>query len=347
MKVSECKTYDIETKSTVQDVKFLKITDAPFKIYGVTHDGEGFTRMPKEIAEGASESVRKRYRNTAGGRLRFNTNSRQFCMAVKLGTKTNLSFLTYHAASSFDVYAGVNHVSSVRCHPEELYYEFDKDTRNGGRAVITMNFPLFDNVEEVYVGLSADADVWEAEDTYETERPVVFYGAGVTQGIAGSRPGMTVGAQLGREFNFDHLNFGFYDGLDGSGVMADYLSGLDMTALVYDCDEKAAPEELARIYEPTFLKFREKQPKTPVVFLTSPYLEITEDVKRRYDIVKGTYENALKSGDKNVYFVDAYGFFPEDLRLSDMTPDGKHFNDIALYYIKEAVKPVIAKILGK
>ena len=344
MKVSECKTYDIETGSKIENVKFLKVTDAPFKVYGLTHDG---TRMPKEIAEGASDSVRKRYRNTAGGRLRFNTNSRQFCTVVKLGTRTKWSFLTYHAASSFDVYAGVNHVSSVRCHPDELYYEFDKDTRNGGRAIITMNFPLLDDVLEVYIGLSADAEVWEAEEGYEIERPVVFYGAGVTQGVAGSRPGMTVAAQLGRELGFDHLNLGFCDGLDQSGVMADYLGGLDMTALVYDCDENAAPEELEKVYEPTFLKFREKQPDTPVVFVTSPYLEITEDVKCRYDIVKRTYENALKAGDKNVYFVDAYGYFPEDLRHSDMTPDGKHFNDIALYFVKEAVKPVVAKILGK
>ena len=347
MKVSECKTYDIETKSTVENVKFLKITDAPFKLYGVTHDGEGFTRMPKEIAEGASDSISKRYRNTAGGRVRFNTNSRQFCTVVKLGTKTNWSFLSYLAASSFDVYAGSRHVSSVRCLETALNYEFDKDTRNGGRATVTMNFPLLDNVEEVYIGLSADAEVWEAEDTYETERPVVFYGAGVTQGIAGSRPGMTVASQLGRELNFDHLNLGFYDGIDESGVMADYLSGLDMTALVYDCDENALPEKLAKIYEPTFLKFREKQPDTPVVFLTSPYLEINEDVKRRYDIVKGTYDAAKARGDENVYFISAYDYFPADLRLSDATPDGKHFNDIALYYIKEAVKPVIAKILGK
>lgn len=346
MKVNECKIYDVESTSKMENLKFLKVTDAPFRIFGAMHDGEGFTRIPKEFVDGASESIRRRFRNTAGARLRFNTNSPNFSIIVKLAAKTEWSFFYPMAMSTFDVYAGKRHVSSVTCDEEKTTYQFDKPTRNGGRATVTMDFPLAEDVVDVYIGLEDGSEIWEAEG-YSIERPVVFYGSSVTQGLSASRPGMTYAAQLSREFDFDHINLGFFDGVDETDTMANYIAGLDMTAFVYDTDVTASPEKLEKIHESTFLKIREKQPDTPVVFVTAPYLAITDDVKARYEIVKRTYENAVARGDENVYFVSALDYFPEDLRLSDLTTDGEHFNDIAYFFMKEAIKPILAKILEK
>lgn len=346
MKVNECKNYEVESESKLENLRFLKITDAPFRIFGATHDGEGFTRIPKEFVDGASESIRRRFRNTAGARLRFNTNSPNFSIIVKLAAKTEWSFFYPMAMSTFDVYAGKRHVSSVTCDEEKTTYQFDKPTRNGGRATVTMDFPLAEDVVDVYIGLEDGSEIWEAEG-YSIERPVVFYGSSVTQGLSASRPGMTYAAQLSREFDFDHINLGFFDGVDETDTMANYISGLDMTAFVYDTDVTASPEKLEKIHESTFLKIREKQPDTPVVFVTAPYLALTDDVKARYEIVKRTYENAVARGDENVYFVSALDYFPEDLRLSDLTTDGEHFNDIAYFFMKEAIKPILAKILEK
>ena len=61
---------------------------------------------------------------------------------------------------------------------------------------------------------------------------------------------------------------------------------------------------------------------------------------------KATYENAIKAGDKNVYFIDGETFFGEtDRELC--TLDRVHPNDLGFSKMASVVEPVIKSILEK
>ena len=65
------KNLKVETAITREGLTFRRATDAPFKIYGIYHDGERFRRLPADVAKATNKGVDYLSTNTAGGRLRF------------------------------------------------------------------------------------------------------------------------------------------------------------------------------------------------------------------------------------------------------------------------------------
>jgi lysophospholipase L1-like esterase len=145
----------------------------------------------------------------------------------------------------------------------------------------------------------------------------------------------------------DYYNFGFSGNAKGDMNMAEYISGIDMSIFVYDYDHNApSPEHLESTHEPFFKLIREKNPDLPVIMMTRPAITYTESDKRRREIVLATYQNALKAGDENVYFIDGEVFYGEhDRELC--TVDKVHPNDLGFYRMAQVIEPVIKSILDK
>ena len=66
-----------------ENLRFYNILSEPFRIYGMTHDGEWFVRMPKDVAATVNPGVSGMYRHTTGGRVRFTTTSRIIALYAK------------------------------------------------------------------------------------------------------------------------------------------------------------------------------------------------------------------------------------------------------------------------
>ena len=67
--------FKIETHINKPDIHFYNVLNAPFEVSGLIHDGTKFLRMPEDIARTVSKGVIALHTNTAGGRIRFKTNS--------------------------------------------------------------------------------------------------------------------------------------------------------------------------------------------------------------------------------------------------------------------------------
>ena len=61
-------------------------------------------------------------------------------------------------------------------------------------------------------------------------------------------------------------------------------------------------------------------------------------------MVKCTYENAVASGDQNVYYIDGETFFGDADRTL-CTIDPTHPNDLGFYRMDSKVLPVLKKCL--
>jgi hypothetical protein len=145
----------------------------------------------------------------------------------------------------------------------------------------------------------------------------------------------------------DYYNFGFSGNARGDIELAEYISGIDMSIFVYDYDHNApTPEHLSNTHEPFFKLIREKNPDLPIVMMTRPSITYTEEDKKRREIVRRTYENALSCKDKNVYFIDGESFFGDSDR-EICTIDRIHPNDLGFYKMASVIEPVIKAILEK
>ena len=79
--------------------------------------------------------------------------------------------------------------------------------------------------------------------------------------------------------------------------------------------------------------------------ITRPHATYGDDEIARREVVYKTYENAVKNGDKNVYFIDGETFFKDFADKELCFIDTIHPNDLGFYKMVEVIEPVIKNIL--
>jgi len=253
--------------------------------------------------------------------------------------------LTLVAQVGFDLYVGGEYYKSF-IPPSDITvgYESVIDFPTAEMREITLNFPLYYGIEDVYVGTKEDSRIEETDGYLDVPR-IVYYGSSITQGGCANRPGNTYESIIARETNVDFLSLGFGGGAKGEPEMAQYIAGLDMSLFVLDYDHNApTPEHLEETHENFFKIVRKAHPTLPVIMISRPVYYPTPDELTRRDIVKKTYENAVASGDKNVYFIDGTTLLEEC--KNNGTVDGVHPTDYGFHCMARKILPVIRSVLG-
>lgn len=325
---------------------------APFKVYGVKKNREGFfTRLPKELGENVNDMVKALYANTAGGRVRFSTDSKYLCIRSVYNGYSCHPHMPATGSGGFDLYCDQDEGSAFHrlfipptSHNGE--YLFNVVKLSGEMRSYTLNMPLYADVGDLMIGIEPGARLCEGKE-YKVKKPIVFYGSSITQGGCASRPGNCYTAMIANELDADHVNLGFSSGGLAEENMMEYISGLEMSVLVYDYDHNApSPEHLEKTHKRGFEIFRSRQPDTPVVFVSMPcwYSTSTKEYDgigfMRRNTIYNTYIDALGSGDKNVCFVDGRSLFAGKERYA-CTVDGIHPNDLGMFKMAQGIGDAI------
>lgn len=337
-----------------ENIVFFDAETEPFRIYGLLRDEGGFVRMSVSVAKTVNEGVGILCKNTAGGRVRFKTNSKAIAIKVVTDTYCTMSHMALTGSNGFDLYekCGEKYFHKGTFVPPYKFTDTDRD--NGYESIIcfadkkdrdiTINFPLYNNVRKLYIGLEKDAEVGVA-DSYRHTKPIVFYGSSITQGGCASRPGNAYTNIISRKYDVDIVNLGFSGSGKGERAIAEYIAGLDMGVFVYDYDHNApSAEYLKKTHQPMFNIIREKHPDLPIILMTMPATPLTwGDQAERKQVVRETFEAAKNSGDQNVYFVsgdEIFKMFGED----DCTVDSVHPNDMGFMCMAKALEPILNSI---
>jgi len=344
--------FKIKTNIDRENLKFYDAESEPFRIYGLLRDKEGFCRVPEEVAEKISPAVLYHGANTAGGRVRFRTNSPYVAISVKMGDIGRMSHFPLTGSAGFDLYTEEGNGSLYRgtfVPPYDMKdgYESIIDFSDGEERVITIHFPLYSDVDKLYIGLDGDS-ILKPAPSYRYEKPIVFYGNSITQGGCASRPGNSYESIISRRLNVDYINLGFSGGGKAEDSMTRYLADMEMCMFVSDYDGNAPDAEyLRKTHLPLYRAIRAKHPKVPYIMLSAPHILLTPDkyIERR-EVIRETYQTALSEGDENVYFIDGAELFAgEDWDLC--TVDGAHPNDLGFYRIAMRIEKEISKILNE
>ena len=210
------KNLKVETNIERDGLVFRNANDAPFQLYGIWYDGKRYRRLPEDIAKGTNPGVHTLSTNTAGGRLRFMTDSPYIAIKVVLPHNTLFAHMPLTGIAGFDMYVregGVYEIAKtfIPHHSFKDSYEGVHDF-GGERCLrdITLNFPLYNDVYELYIGLKDGCEIKEAPK-YTREKPIVFYGSSIVHGTAASRSGNIYPAIISRELNLDFYDLGFSD----------------------------------------------------------------------------------------------------------------------------------------
>ena len=338
-----------------EELAFCDVRTDPFDIYGLyTENGDGpFRRLP--YLEGVCDGVNHLSLNTAGARVRFSTNSPYVAVRVEIEDACHMAHMTLCASCGLDLYRleGMEEryiktfvPSGGICHGEKSFTCFARIGDDFEEDIfLTVNLPLYNGVKKLEIGLAPGSRIDHGAH-YRDVRPVVYYGSSITQGGCASRPGNAYPAIVSRATNTDHLNLGFSGSAVGEPSMAKYIAELDMCAFVYDYDYNAwSLEHLLESHEPFFKCIREKNPTLPVIIVSAPCVVTDDDKDRRREIIRATYENALRRGDKNVYFIDGGHVFDGPFADS-CTVDGVHPNDLGFYRMAQSLIPVLKRALN-
>ena len=240
------------------DVEFFDVTEPPVRYYGVFREDETFRRVPIKIAETVSKGIHEMCGTSAGGRVRFMTDSPYVAIMTEYSQYELSCIIPHSNMVGFDMYADNTFVGTFRppvefCGeplvssldvPAALPHEKPSDASVPERKMrlITINMPSYSGIKKMKIGIAKDAKISHAPD-YTLEKPIVFYGSSITNGAAASRPGMTYEARLSRELDANYINLGFGGLCKGEPQMAEYISGLDMSIFVMDYDHNAPKAE--------------------------------------------------------------------------------------------------------
>lgn len=330
----------VDTNIKKDDIHFYNVKEELFQVYGVFWENGTYRRMPEAAARRVSDEVHRLHVRTAGGRVRFVTDSKYVAIHIITGGAIKVPHFTLAGTTGMDMYVGNEYVKTfVPPLDMEYTYEGIKEFDTNEMREITINFPLYSETKELYIGLQKDALVKPASP-YRNRKPIVYYGSSITMGGCASRPGRCYQNIISREFHYDYINLGFSGSARGEDEMIEYLQGLEMSAFVMDYDANApTPEHLKKTHERMFQGVRNANPDIPIILMPLPKNKLTKVEKERSRIIETTYKNAVSKGDNKVAFID--GSVLMAMCEDEGTIDGVHPTDFGFASMAKALCDVL------
>ena len=340
--------FKVETAVGEKDVVFYDVKNAPFDLYGFysPHTEQGFKRLPDEIGLSVNEGVSVLYLNSAGGRVRFCTDSQYIAIRAEMSRVYYRPHMTLISSAGFDLY-----IDSPESCGSRFYDVFKPSIgiENGFESkvvfndrklrYITINFPSYSSVTSLKIGIS-NGSILGSGLKYRDSMPIVYYGSSITQGACSSRPGNAFPNIISRRTNTDFINLGFSGSAKGEESISRYMADLPMSIFVCDYDHNSPnAAELERTHLQMYKIIRKKNPSVPYIMISKPDFNkrYYQDSVNRRNAVYNVYHEAISEGDKNVYFIDGSGIF-RNINEDMCTVDTTHPNDYGFYLMAEAIE---------
>lgn len=333
---------------------------APIQLAGFAwfDTDEAYRRMPLAPREPLPAAVDQLANATAGGQIRFITDSTLVAVRVQLAGVANMTHMPATGQCGCDVYlerAGrkVFYNAAKYDRSQQGYEILLCDLEPGNLYNVTLNLPLYMGVHDVRVGLEPKAKVLPPPP-YDSPMRVVIYGTSITQGGCASRPGMCYSNILSRRINQEFINLGFSGNGKGEPEVARTMATIREPGLfVLDYEANSGGLEGMRSTLPEFIRIlRQAHPRTQILVLSKiPYS--TEDFHSQAraarlasrDYQRYTVDNLRLCGDGRIHFFDGSDLLGRD--WPESTVDSVHPNDLGFMRMADTLTPVLQRILAQ
>jgi len=314
-----------------------------------------YRRLPINPAWEIREAVDQLANHTAGGQVRFRTNSKRILVKVELREQSGMYHMPATGQSGFDLYMldgeKQRYMKTTRFHHDTIRYQVELfNTNEAQTKAFTLNFPLYNGVNSVWIGVDQGATL-EAPPAFKQTGKVVVYGTSITQGGCVGRPGMAYTNILSRLLDMQFVNLGFSGNGRGEPALAHLITQIPETRCIILDYEANAGVSIKETLGPFVDVLREKHPDIPIL--------IVSKIRYAYDLVGSTPYNQWMElrdfqrelvnkrrsvGDKHIHFLDGFTILGED--YDECTVDGVHPNDLGSMRIANALHPAIENVLS-
>ncbi len=331
-----------------KDVCYYDALQKPFVLNGFPwrDPQKVFNRLPasftdKDVNPGALSLSR----HSTGGAIRFRTDSPYISLRAELAYSTDMNHMPRAGSAGFDLYRGsgtsIRYRKTVQPGRDQKQIEVMMiDGAPKQMTDYTLCLPLYGSASKIEIGLAPGAKI-ETPTPQAITKPVLFYGSSITQGGCASRPGNAYTTMLCRAIDAPQINLGFSGSGKGEIAVAKAIAELDLAAFVMDYDHNAPSiEHLKLTHEPFFKAIREKQPDLPIIIMSKCDFGGSQNEIARRSVIRQTYDNAVKAGDKHVWFIDGETLFGQEDRDA-CTVDNCHPNDLGFYRMHKTILPIL------
>jgi hypothetical protein len=333
--------------------------EQPFQVagFGWLREEGRYRRLPAKPSRILPEAVDILANCTAGGQIRFATDAASLSVKVKLTGAANMYHMPATGQCGFDCYIGgpgeqVYYSTTAYDHKLTEYESVIFTNMERENRVITLNFPLYQGVKEIWVGLDREAQI-ALPPAYDSTKKIIVYGTSITQGGCASRPGMAYSNILSRRINMEFLNLGFSGNGKGEPELAHILAEVpDPACLILDYEANCVSTELLQKTLPDFISiYREKHPLTPILVISRIthakekfHSQMALERAERKQIQIRTVEQRRELDDANIYFCDGSTLLGKDAH--ECTVDGSHPTDLGFLLMADGLTPILQRILA-
>lgn len=291
--------------------------------------------------------------HTAGGQVRFRTDSTCFMLQGKLLATGGMDHMAFTGSAGFDLYLKSEGVwkclGVTRTDHSKLEFSATicAGLKHEMRDVI-INFPLYNGVRTVSIGLDENAKV-EAPTPFANPRPVVLYGTSIEQGGCASRPGMAGSNILSRMLERQVINLGFSGNGRGEPEIAAMLADVqDAGMYLIEYGWNVSVPELAATLPQLLDIIRAKHPDVPIVLVAPTpgreqmpeYANPSMRFAQQTEIMQKEAAKRQQAGDKAMFFFDAWRESMGD-DYWECTVDGAHMTDLGFLRWAQAIYPFL------
>ena len=325
----------------------------PFRLGGFpwfAHD-RVFRRLPVSPSHPLPPAVDKLADCTAGGTVAFRSDSARVLVNVVLTSKSDGMFhMAPTGKSGFDLYVGPpgeQKTAGVTTMGEGVT-EYQAQLFSGGRGwnEFTLNFPLYNGVKSLRIGLSEGAKV-APPSPYAGPGKVVIYGGSTVQGACASRPGRCHLSIVGRRLNREVVNLGFSGNGKLESELAEVMGQIASPAvLVVEGERNARYEGVVERLEAFLGILRRLHPGVPIVVMSAnprgSEWRLPGD-RPRILAFQQELVGRLRGGDPDVHLFDSSSLLGDD--FYECSVDGSHPTDLGFQRMADGLAPFLAGLL--
>lgn len=298
-------------------------------------------RIPKKIAINGIKALQINNKCSAGKKIVVETNAGELNLYIAYQHRCVFSHMSNVATSGIDLYEKVEEKEKWigNIHPDNNVQMQVKRhiVLSEGEKNIEFYFPPFAQIKRVVIGVPALYYIRLCEKS--DKLPIIVYGSSISQGCAASRAALSYVNLVQRGAKHDVLNFGFSESARGEKEIINYIATIKAKAFIIEYDHNVSCDILRRTHLAVYTKIREYQKDCLIIFMTrfSGGISITKrEENERVNIIKSTYEYALKTGDGNVSLILGYQVMPMKNK-TDFFVDDRHPNDAGMQEIAKRI----------
>jgi lysophospholipase L1-like esterase len=331
---------------------------APFRLVGFPWHAQDrvWRRLPVQGPAPLPEAVERLAACTAGGQVAFRSDSPQVAVRAELAGVADMNHMPATGQCGFDLYVGPpgaqRFVGVTKYDHRQSAYEvvlFDHPER--AMRDFTLNFPLYQGVKRVHLGLAPGACLAPPPAWARAGR-VVVYGTSITQGGCAARPGMAWTNILSRALQVEFVNLGFSGSGRGEPEVVRLVAAVPEPCLfVFDYEANSRLAGLEQTLLPALRTVRERHPRVPVLVLSRiafasdlTHAAARDERDRAAGFQAHTVQALREAGDRHVHFLDGSALLGPD--SDECTVDGVHPTDLGFLRIARGLEPRFRRLLG-